>query len=514
MMAAGLVLSATPDAHADQQTPDPTEIISTPRYTEAQSFSNIPAVEEVSLHTNTIGVGSSVVEDFPTINEDPASAAEAYTQYERALQFYGPESGVTKQGFVAFIASLPEEIQSNPNITLELAKLNLILKSNPSEEKFSLTNYVMEVLLEARPLTKDEAFEALGVILEYPESESESAIELIKLFRNHQRETFDLVFHEDATPLEFMAGESSGQSFSDTDPNFQEYLVDKTLIGLDETASLITKHDSETIRTYTERVVRIHRYLTFRGLEATASSVEQAEQEIKEAQDEWGTYEIFSGHTLVVSDDTDEGIDFLVKNPTQIQRASDTFELLHGSETLESYQAVRQQALEKIASSSERMNVVFTMHGLPDVISVGTVLKDKQEISVNITPEDIVTALAKKYENQENVARALTEPDVIILANCYSGSFAMKVVEGLQSKKLPIPLIITNSEAGQESYGSKEQGIVFLDILLKNENPTISDIYGMDIWEVESNPVVLAPHQGDLTQPIQISALEGSSSSS
>ncbi|HEY0010890.1 MAG TPA: hypothetical protein VGB97_03195 [Candidatus Paceibacterota bacterium] len=290
------------------------------------------------------------------------------------------------------------------------------------------------------------------------------------------------------------------------DDDLEAVFEEPTLRHAERVAVLLQPLPNEDRLTFAERATYVSRYLAFRRMEPTEETVQTAVADIERTQSLWGDFEIVQETVLYAASSDDER--FLDKEDlirlTALSKDLQVFTDFNGPKSAASLTRVKEEILESIASTEGTVTVVFNMHGNPDVISLGEVQGKKDGEDVNLSPDELAEAFANRYSNEHNRTRAMTHPDVLIFGTCSSGNYAMKFLEIMRAKSLPVPVLITSGEAGQATYSSTASSKSVEGHVLSMGHPRIKDLYGNQEWNLDSNPIVIVPDRTILPTPTQI----------
>ena len=154
-----------------------------------------------------------------------------------------------------------------------------------------------------------------------------------------------------------------------------------------------------------------------------------------------------------------------------------------GKMGLESEGRVFLVALEKAAERP--MTVVMDGHGLG-------------ASAMGISPIALAESYAGRHKNLRNtLGNIKTEPDVFLMASCFSADFVQQFLRELADLGAPIPIVITESERGQLSWGEGKAlgGNIIYQHLLHDASkpPTIGRMIGINEHNKNSNPTVMLP---------------------
>ncbi|OGG79761.1 hypothetical protein A3A39_04560 [Candidatus Kaiserbacteria bacterium RIFCSPLOWO2_01_FULL_54_13] len=278
--------------------------------------------------------------------------------------------------------------------------------------------------------------------------------------------------------------------------------------------------------------VMIARNLFFQNKKADQVAVRQEAERIREFREKYAEYPLFN-HTTIASHEeiykgrprfgTAEFIEGVKKH------ASDTLHISpHLNRERGDYRVTRESlrnAKEKILQSIRTTQAPFTffadMHGgghdngaiylsdgqLPNTMEEkenGKGREDKRqpketERTEKITAEEIAHAFVERYRDPRKLQMALSKPDVVILASCFSSNIVRSVAKILRDARMPIPVLIGMAEYGQVGFSQfylKEGSDFARNTILqaeKNRPPTIGGIIDYTFQQRSSKPVVIVP---------------------
>lgn len=293
---------------------------------------------------------------------------------------------------------------------------------------------------------------------------------------------------------------------------------DASLLGAERALELVPRRAGEVNGQYADRIAQITRYLTFRNLPITPENIVGAEKGIGMTKEFFKSYSIFRERTLFIAgvstDATAEGekySQFTKEDVTgPIKERSQAFESISGlSPTLEATRAsaegARSRALQEIRTSREEsITVIFNAHGGGTEISLGEVGDDglaRNDTLSNISVTDLASAFIARYDT---IRKSGSEtPDVLILANCYSGTFALSFLAELRKRNAPVPIIVTATESGQSGLVTFQHD---LSELVK-QNPTVGGFvrhYSQTNLGFGSNPIIFLPDPTNTSIPVPV----------
>jgi hypothetical protein len=189
--------------------------------------------------------------------------------------------------------------------------------------------------------------------------------------------------------------------------------------------------------------------------------------------------------------------------------------------TLESLKKAKERWEKLMINTEGVVTALFDGHGAPDAwyFIDGQIAGDKKEKdnpqsvletekTVKISGEEIALTLFKRYNDSAKSDKAQREPDVIILASCYSSNLSREIIDYLRKANMPLPIILTMSEYGQEGYTdfSPEGNNFFTNTILQIHEkgmPTIGGFIRNELNQKNSNPTLIVPD--DQGRPMQIS---------
>lgn len=297
---------------------------------------------------------------------------------------------------------------------------------------------------------------------------------------------------------------------------------DPSLEAMEEIARLLPQQPSENRMQYANRLAGISRYLYSHELSSTESSIAAAIERIEQAKERFGDYPVFGRRTLVgagvdtVTEASETRAQFLDEQmASALEAEAPGYEVFSGlnenhQATAESATEARNAILEAIASSgSESITVLFNAHGGEDRIYLGEVGLDSHantDAPSNISPQDLAEAFIRKYQQG-----AGENPDVLILANCYSGSFVLDFLTLLRDQGAPIPIILTATESGQAGLTLFHRNLS--ELAARSGGLRVRDLiehFSRTDLNIGSNPVIFLPDLPDNARPVQVARQEDS----
>lgn len=186
----------------------------------------------------------------------------------------------------------------------------------------------------------------------------------------------------------------------------------------------------------------------------------------------------------------------------------------------ESSLLAKQETLQALEKAKPSLTFVFDGHGDSNnlILKLGIrdaekPVKDKEK-EIAISVEELATALKARYATQSESDRnkARTNPDILVIASCFSGDFARNLYAALGD--IPKPIILTETEVGQFGYSDPRDsaGESFFSEALRQQlkaghqpYSVLGDFFDENFTDTKEHSILVP---GPSNIPLQISAIQ------